>query len=174
MGILRQAGHWDEVTRRVVLDRVENVPPIRFFTDEEARTLRPFCDVVMAQDGEPRIEVLNYVDQKLFEGRLDGFQYDDMPDDRDVWRIVASALDEAAEGSYAEAPRVLQETICGAFAGGRLPMSIPAEKTWKVVTRSILSCFYAHPIAWDEIGFPGPAYPRGYAAIGIGGREQWE
>ena len=28
-----QADHWDEVTRRVVLDRVENVPPIRFFDD---------------------------------------------------------------------------------------------------------------------------------------------
>ena len=29
--VLEQAAHWDEVTRKVVLDRVENVPPIRFF-----------------------------------------------------------------------------------------------------------------------------------------------
>jgi hypothetical protein len=173
MGVLDQAGHWDEATRRVVFGRLE-VPVIRFFTPEEERALRPFCDLVVAQDGEPRIEVLNYVDQKLFEGRLDGFQYADMPDDRDVWRIVARALDEAGEGSYADVPRVHQEAICSSFAGGRLPMSIPVEKAWKVVTRGILSAFYAHPLAWDEIGFPGPAYPRGYAAIGVDGRERWE
>jgi hypothetical protein len=170
MGALDQARHWDEATRRVVFDRVENVPPIRFFTPEEARTLRSFCDVVMAQDGEPRIEVLNYVDQKLFEGRLDGFQYDDMPDDREVWRLVARALGEA----YSDLPRERQQEICGEFADGRLPLPIPVEKAWKVVTRGILSSFYAHPQAWDEIGFPGPAYPRGYSAFGIGGREQWE
>jgi hypothetical protein len=174
MGVLDQARHWDETTRRVVLDRVQNVPPIRFFTPEEERTLRPFCDVVVAQEGDPRIEVLNYVDEKLFKGQLDGFQYDDMPDDRDVWRIVARALNEATEGSYADVPRVHQESICGAFAGGRLQMEIPVEKAWKVVTRGILMSYYAHPQAWDEIGCPGPAYPRGYAALGIDGREQWE
>ena len=30
--VLEQAEHWDRVTRKMVLDRVENVPPIRFFT----------------------------------------------------------------------------------------------------------------------------------------------
>jgi hypothetical protein len=27
---------------------------------------------------------------------------------------------------------------------------------------------YAHPYAWDEIGFGGPAYPRGYGALNFG------
>jgi hypothetical protein len=171
---LSQADHWDAKTREVVLDRVHNVPPIRFFTGDEARTLRAFCDVVMAQEGEPRIEVLNYVDQKMFEGRLDGFQYADMPDDRDVWRIVARHLDEQAGGSYADAPPEHQRAICGLFAGGKLDWELPVDKAWKVVTRGILSCYYAHPYAWNEIRFPGPAYPRGYAALGMNGREQWE
>ena len=37
--VVREAPHWDEVTRRVVLDRIEKVPDIRFFSDAEARTL---------------------------------------------------------------------------------------------------------------------------------------
>ncbi|HXD56582.1 MAG TPA: gluconate 2-dehydrogenase subunit 3 family protein [Thermoleophilaceae bacterium] len=171
---LSQASHWDAKTRELVLDRVHNVPPIRFFTAEEARTLRAFCDVVTAQDGEPRIEVLNYVDEKMFEGRLDGFQYADMPDDRDVWRQVARHLDDEAGGSYADAAPELQRAICSLFADGRLDWELPVDKAWKVVTRGILSCFYAHPYAWNEIGFPGPAYPRGYSALGVDGREQWE
>ncbi len=28
--------------------------------------------------------------------------------------------------------------------------------------------------AWQEIGFPGPAYPRGYKNIGIDRREPFE
>ena len=34
--------------------------------------------------------------------------------------------------------------------------------------------FYAHPWAWNEIGFGGPAYPRGYARMGVGQSEAWE
>ena len=49
----------------LVLARVEHVPPVRFFKPEEARTLRAFCDVVTAQDSEPRVPVLSYVDEKL-------------------------------------------------------------------------------------------------------------
>src|SRR5437763_12524639 len=70
--VLDEVGHWDDATRRAVLQRVENVPPVRFFTDAEARTLGCFCDVVLAQDSEPKIPVLNMVDAKLFAGKLDG------------------------------------------------------------------------------------------------------
>ena len=58
---LSEARHWDETTRRVVLDRVERTPSLRHFTEAEARTLEAFCDTVMAQDGEPRIPVLAMV-----------------------------------------------------------------------------------------------------------------
>lgn len=32
--------------------------------------------------------------------------------------------------------------------------------------RMTLSAFYSHPWAWNEIGFGGPAYPRGYMRLG--------
>jgi hypothetical protein len=51
---------------------------------------------------------------------------------------------------------------------------LPPKKAWSVVTRAILSAFYSHPWAWNEIGFGGPAYPRGYARFGVGQREEWE
>ena len=34
--------------------------------------------------------------------------------------------------------------------------------------RGVLGAFYSHPWAWNEIGFGGPAYPRGYARLGPG------
>ncbi|MCA1689476.1 MAG: gluconate 2-dehydrogenase subunit 3 family protein, partial [Actinobacteria bacterium] len=182
--VLANAGHWDELTRAVVLERVRAVPSIRFFTAREAACLGPFLDVVLAQDDEPRIPVLAMVDKKLSEGKLDGYQYADMPDDRDTWRLVARGLDETARerggGSYACAGADLQHDIVGEFAQGALGGGAWAElnvaRAWSVVMRGALGEFYSHPWAWNEIGFGGPAYPRGYMrrAVGDAGREPYE
>jgi hypothetical protein len=67
--VLAEADHWDEATRRVVLARVEDPPQIRFFDATEAASLRAFCDVAVAQDSDPRIPVLESVDDRLASGR---------------------------------------------------------------------------------------------------------
>ncbi|MBV9213105.1 MAG: gluconate 2-dehydrogenase subunit 3 family protein [Actinobacteria bacterium] len=179
--VLEQSSHWDDATREVVLARLDP-PPIRFFDDGEVPTLTAFCDTVTAQDSDPKIPVLSLVDKKLHEGKLDGFQYEDMPDDRDVWRIVARGLDEAAmelgHPSFGEAPLDDRHSICERFAAGELDggawNELNLTRAWSVVMRGVLQSFYQHPWAWNEIGFGGPAYPRGYAALGVDRAEHWE
>ena len=174
--VVAAAAHWDPLTRRTVLDRIGSVPPIRFFDEREARTLRAFCDVVTGQDCEPRIPVLEMVDAKLYAGRLDGFRHHDMPPDPETWRRVAAGLDDqvAGEQGFADAPSERQHEIVQRFSEGELDWELPVEKAWGVVMRGVLAAFYSHPWAWNEIGFGGPAYPRGYARLGAGQREHWE
>lgn len=45
---------------------------------------------------------------------------------------------------------------------------------WSLWTRYACTAFYAHPYAWNEIGFPGPAYPHGYKNPGLNRREPFE
>ena len=45
---------------------------------------------------------------------------------------------------------------------------------WSLWTRYACTAFYSHPWAWNEIGFPGPAYPRGYKNPGVDAREPFE
>ena len=45
---------------------------------------------------------------------------------------------------------------------------------WSLWTRYACTAFYSHPWAWNEIGFPGPAYPRGYLNPGVNARDRWE
>jgi Gluconate 2-dehydrogenase subunit 3 len=183
--VLEEADHWDERTREVVLSRVHDVPPIRFFDEAQARTLAAFCDVVTAQDAEPRIPVLNYVDDKLASGRRDGYQFFDLPDDDEVWRRVARGLDDEARAksfaSFADTPVEEQVGIVHRFSKGQLHGGVWAtlnvSRAWTVVMRDVTQAFYAHPWSWNEIGFGGPAYPRGYAAFGspeLGETEHWE
>ena len=122
------------------------------------------------------------VDAKLHAGQLDGFQFAGMPDDRDVWRLVARGLDEAAAArgaaSFGSCPAEVRTEIVAAFHQGDLHdgvwADLPAAKAFGVLMRAVLAAFYSHPWAWNEIGFGGPAYPRGYARLGVGLRESWE
>jgi hypothetical protein len=169
--VLANAGRWDEVTRDLVTRRVNEVPAMRFFDAREQRTLRVFCDLVTAQDAEPRIPVLEMVDAKLADGRLDGYRYDDMPEDPQTWRLVAAGLDEAAGGSFADLGPDDASQLVSRFAAGELDGGVwerlPCSKAWSVVMRGVLSEFYSHPWAWNEIGYGGPAYPRGYMRLGV-------
>ena len=172
--VLAAADTWDHATKKVVLARLDPPGPLRFFTVEEEPTLRAFCDTVLAQDNEPRVPVAEFVDDKLAAGRMDGYQYADMPDDPDTWRITLRGLDHAAAGhgarSFAAADPPTREAIVDDFA--HTPLSggpwagLNVAHAWGVCLRSILSGFYSHPWAWNEIGFGGPAYPRGFMRLG--------
>ena len=95
--VLAERRHWDEVTRKLVLDRVENVPEFRYFDIRERASLEPLCDHITGQVGEePRIPVLAFVDEKLASGSFDGYQYFDMPGDGQTWRTTARGLDQEA------------------------------------------------------------------------------
>jgi hypothetical protein len=186
--VLEQAGHWDEVTRKAVLARVDGVPPIRFFGAREAATAGALCDVLSAQDAEPRIPVLRFVDEKLHEGKGDGYRYFDMPEDPDVWRLVVRGLDEEAQRragaqTYATLDPGVQAQIAGDFSEGRLFggawAQLNVKRAFSLIMRYVVEAFYSHPWAWNEIGFGGPAYPRGYSRFGsphlqAAEREPWE
>ncbi len=180
--VLDEADHWDPVTRQVVIERVDHPPPVRFFTSSEVATLDAFFDCALAQDREPKIPVLRMVDAKLYSGKREGYRYADMPDDGETFRLVAVGLDGAARQhgapDYADASAAIKHRVVQSFADGQLHGEVwdelPCAHAWSVVMREALSAFYSHPWAWNEIGFGGPAYPRGYARLGAGQREAWE
>ena len=173
--VLENADHWDEATRRVVLARVHDVPPVRFFDARQAATAAALADVLTAQDAEPRIPLVHFIDEKLFEGKGEGYQYFDMPDDRETWRRVVQGLDDEARAradvaTFAAADDRLRHEIVSDFADGRLFggvwATINVDHAFSGVMTAVLEAFYSHPWAWNEIGFGGPAYPRGYVRFG--------
>ena len=181
--VLSAMDTWDGATRRVVLARLEEPGPLRFFDASEEPTLRAFCDIALAQDADPRIPVAEMVDRKLADGEFDGYQYAGMPDDRDTWHMVLVGLDEAARDggaeSFAAASIKDQEFIVGRFAKAQLYggtwEKLNVKRAWSVVMRGALGAFYSHPWAWNEIGFGGPAYPRGFMRLGgVANREPFE
>jgi hypothetical protein len=175
---------WDQETRRVVKERLYVRGPLRFFSLEEEPTLRALCDTATAQDTEPRVPVAEMVDRKLAQGELDGYRYHDMPEDTKTWRLVLQGLDHSARQfhgrRFAELDAGACEQIVGELARGELSGgpwdTLNVSRAWSVCMRAILEAFYSHPWAWNEIGFGGPAYPRGFMRLGQGAevREPFE
>jgi hypothetical protein len=178
--VLEQAGHWDGVTAGVVLARVGTAPDIRFLTPEQEAIATALCDRLLGQDEEPRVPVVPMVDARLAEQETDGWHYDDMPEDGQAWRDSLRYLDADCQARFSCGLALAriedqQEVIQSVQdLGAKDWHGLNAGHVWSLWTRYACTAFYAHPSAWNEIGFPGPAYPRGYKNPGTGKREPFE
>ena len=64
-----RSSRWDLVTAGVVLARLDTDPQLSFFTPAEEPTVRALVDLLLAQHDEPRVPVVELVDQRLTAGR---------------------------------------------------------------------------------------------------------
>jgi Gluconate 2-dehydrogenase subunit 3 len=178
--VLSQARHWDQVTADVVLARTGPPTVVKFFTAAEEACAAALADQITGQHEEPRVPVLQMIDARLAAGETDGWRYADMPEDGQAWRDTLSYLDEDAAvrcgTAFADAAKVDQMALLQAVQdlGSAEWHGLPAAHVWSLWTRYACTAFYSHPSAWSEIGFPGPAYPRGYKNAGVGKREPFE
>ncbi|GAB3434157.1 gluconate 2-dehydrogenase subunit 3 family protein [Phycicoccus ginsengisoli] len=176
---LAQAPHWDAATTGVVAPRVGIPPTLRFFTPREEGVACALTDQLLGQRRDPRVPVVAMIDERLAEGQGDGWHYADMPEDGKAWRQSLHGLDldadDAFDTGFAELGWDDQEATLRAVqhATGTW-RGLPAGSVWSLWTRYSVTAFYSHPWAWDEIGFGGPAYPRGYKHLGVGALEPWE
>jgi hypothetical protein len=184
--ILAQRGQWDDATRRVVLDRVHNVPPFRHFNPHQQATLEALCARVIPQDHRPfhrRVPLAPWIDQLCYDKHEPGFRYEDMPRVDLAWDWGLEGLDQTAQATFGkpfvELGPAAQDEVLEAIRGGTPPGDawgrMNVYRWWRDVALSqIAGIYYAHPYAWDEIGYGGPAYPRGYYALNNGYPEPWE
>jgi len=184
---LSQEAFWDEATRRVVRTRVETVAPIRFFTESEARLLGAMLDRIVPQDDRDeahRIPILSVIDDRLFDDRIDGYRFEDMPSDQEAYRQGLPGIDLIAQHlfdrPFTELEPLQQDTVLWTMhddqppAGQDIWKQVPADRFWLLIVQDAVDAYYAHPYAWDEVGFGGPSYPRGYFRLERGQPEPWE
>jgi hypothetical protein len=177
---LSQSRHRDPVTTGVLLSRIGMASDIRFFTPAEQAIATALCDQLLHQHDGARLPIVNEIDARLAEAQTDGWRYDDMPEDAQAWRDSLGGLDADARDRFGcdfvtcstqQQAKVIQGVQ---DAGTHEWHGMTAKHVWSLWTRYACTAFYAHPAAWNEIGFPGPAYPRGYKNPGVDAREPFE
>ena len=160
---------------------------MRFFTSEESVLMNAVCERIMPQDdreGQFKIPIANRIDARLFENRIEGYRFEDMPSDQDAHRLGLQAIEQIAKHLYGKSFVDLivreQETILKSIhdaqppAGEAIWKRMSISRYWMLLVQDCVDAYYAHPWAWDEIGFGGPAYPRAYMRLERGEAEPWE
>jgi hypothetical protein len=178
---------WNEQTREVVAERLNQVPSREFLDEVQYRTLEAVCDRVMPQperDARKRVPIAPWIDRKLKDNETNGTRYPPLPPQRECWAKGLNAIEAEAKLRFNRSFHALdpaeQDMLLHAIDkseveapdwGKQLP---PQMFMRKVLLRDIVEIYYAHPSAWSEIGFGGPASPRGYLRLGPNRHDSWE
>lgn len=183
--LTKRAGlSWNDATRRVVDARL-NVPrDPRFFNAHEWPILCAICDRIVPQPVDrPQVPLASYIDQKLYEARHDGYRFAPLLRARDAWRATLAALQDACIAAHGRGfesiPADEQDALLAQMQAGRLAgplwQGMPTDLLFsKRIVHDIVCAYYAHPIAWSEIGWSGPAGPRGFVRMDADRRDPWE
>jgi len=183
----RNSPSWNQQTRRVIdarlaLDATEH----RFFSDTQWPTMLAVCARIVPQPKSRTrpAPVAALVDQKLYKDDRDGYRDARLPHLQEAWRRGVQAIDAEAQARHHGARfhqlngqqqddilRAVQEGKVQSPAWGDMSPQLFFAKR---LLHDVVAAYYAHPLAWNEIGFGGPASPRGYVRLGYDRRDPWE
>ena len=175
---------WNDQTREAVRARLEEVPERRFLSAQEWSLLEAIADRLVPQpDREEPVPIVPWIDDMLHRGRGPGYRYADMPPMRDAWRQGLAAIADEARHRHGKCFEELapddRDDLLRDVENNRVESrywgDLPAGGFFKHhLLKQVVAVYYSHPAAWSEIGFGGPASPRGYARLGPDERDPWE
>ena len=175
---------WNQKTRQVIDKRLTVHPGPRFFDADEWTTLCAVCARILPQPNDrPKIPLPAYVDERMFHRIGDGYRYLPLPWECEAWKRGLAGLEAAAQPATRVAfhalPASKQDEFLTKAEVGELKdgpfTEMPSDLFFrKRVIPDVTNAYYAHPISWNEIGFGGPASPRGYVRMELNDRDPWE
>ena len=175
---------WNEQTREVVGKRLDDVPPRRFLTPEQWSLLEAISARLVPQpDREQPVPITPWIDDMLHRNQSPGYRYADMPPMRDAWRQGLDAISAEARNRHGKSFEELspedQDELLADVQNNRVESrywdDLPAGGFFlHHLLKQVVGVYYSHPSGWSEIGFGGPASPRGYARLGFDERDSWE
>ena len=124
------------------------------------------------------------LDAKLIADHGDGFREASMPYMREAWRRGLAAIDGEAKARHGarsfavladgEQDALLRSMQAGEVSGDRWS-GLDAKAFFdRRILVDVPALYYSHPKAWNEIGFGGPASPRGYVRLDGDRPDPWE
>ena len=175
---------FDDKTRHVLRKRLGETPPRRFFSEEEWALMEALCARLAPKPkrGGP-VPITPWIDARLHEGDTEGYRIEGDPPVAEAWRLGLKAIDEQAKTDYVR-PFIALDVETQTILLKRIQKGDVDAKVWKGLTagdfftstllREVVGIYYAHPAAWSEMGFGGPASPRGYVRMGLNEHDPWE
>lgn len=170
---------------RLVPDDVQPPPDAkpRFFDAEAFDTLRAACARLIPQADRPHpVHLAAALDERLAEGKGDGWRYSQMPPDGEAHRRGLRGLNESARAMFGMAFYELdasrQDEVLLAVqrneAQGQTWKTLPAHRFFEELLAELAECYYSDPLTQEEIGYVGFADAHGWSSVGLNELEAHE
>jgi hypothetical protein len=182
--VWEQHGEWDEYTRQVVGKRRIAKLANQFFTHPEGLLLQTVVSLLI---DEYRQEVLSFVmehlDENLTKAIGESQRKVGVPERKELYRRGMAGIDEASHSLYHKSFLALdkerQLDVLAHIADGKAATTaawagLLQKDFFKTLLYDVTSACYSHPTVWSDIGYGGPAYPRGYVRVEKGLVDPWE
>ena len=175
---------WDSNTKEIVLKRLGPFPKAKFLKKDEEELIAKIAEHIIYDNRADILQwIVHHSDQKLYSTIGEGDRKPETPSERDLIRQGLKAIYKLAKTkhnkNFLEISTKEQFEIMAALQLGKaeqLPewSKIPQKELFKKLAELIVSAYYSHPTIWSEIGYGGPAYPRGYYRVEFGLTDPWE
>jgi len=128
------------------------------------------------------IPVAPAVDERLAQGKSDGWRYDALPPDRETYRLGLGGIEQIAQAlfqaDFEQLAPAQQDAVIEALASGNPPgevwQTLRADRFFEEMLAELTENYYSHPWAQDEIGYVGYADLPGWSKIGLNEKEPRE
>lgn len=178
--VMNEQQEWDSHTQHIVQERLVRQHSYRFLTPNEAEILRAWCSCLLDDHRAELIGfVLDHIDQTLASNKGEGQRKPNVPP---ADQLIRTGLEDVARLSeslhqqpfYHLDSEVQKQLMTELSTAGDENMRISPKDFFKKILTLTLEAYYSHPMVWSEIGYGGPAYPRGYVRLDIGKLDPWE
>lgn len=182
----RDGVSWNDKTREVIDRRLAQAADDRGKLPESRwQTLTALCECILPQADRNRkpIPVAAAIAANIGKDVSEGYRDRRLPAFRQAWERGLDALQDEARRRHGEDFPALaglqKQALLSDIAEGSTVSPVwgdmPAALFFSSrVLHDLVSIYYAFPAAWNEIGFGGPASPRGYVRLGFDRRDPWE
>lgn len=174
---------WDIHTQAIVTNRVLEPQPCTVLDGEEQQLMRRICSALVDDGREEVIRyVLAHIDRTLKETTGEGERKAGIPERKTlilegiqhvgklIFQLTGNKAIKCDEQKITEVLRQISE---GRANFSKWPSDLQREWFVKMLNLTV-EAYCSHPVVWSEMGYAGPAYPRGYVRGDIGQLDPWE
>jgi gluconate 2-dehydrogenase gamma chain len=147
-----------------------------FFDQYTFLVLKTVTNLLLDQTGdENSVEIAVHIDERLAKGLTDGWRYDKMPQDGEMYLKGLKGIDETSTLTFNQAFIKLTKdqqiqalrAIQSASAAGSTWQEMSSSRFFEEILAETTEIFYAHPTALQEIEYIGMADAFGWKKIGL-------
>ncbi|MGZ9584297.1 gluconate 2-dehydrogenase subunit 3 family protein [Paenibacillus marinisediminis] len=182
--VLDEKDEWDDHTQQIVTSRTNAKVSFQFINEREADILRCFCSLLVDDSSPEALEfIVAHIDHTLFSSPGEGQRKVDVPKAPELIRQGLTAIDKCSQQKYSDSfvklnaeqqKQMIQDISTAKAKPSEIWNGLPQKDLFNKLMRLTVESYCSHPRVWSEIGYAGPAYPRGYVRTQLGQLDPWE